>query len=102
MMAESPTDRMKPPCGMPPCPSAFVSGSPEKSLEQPAMRVMAVVEKLRMPLNSQQERMAGRLDGLNHAIGRHRAGDQRRGDLLDRLVVRAVDANDGLSNDLSQ
>ena len=42
-----------------PCASTSVSGGLEESLEQSTVRLMAVIEKLRMPLHAQQKRMAG-------------------------------------------
>src|SRR3546814_18364553 len=47
--------------------------------------------ELRVPLHAEEEAVAGRLDALDHAVGRQRVHHHARAGLLHRLVVRRVD-----------
>src|SRR3546814_3988774 len=44
--------------------------------------------ELRVPLHAEAEAVAGRLDALDHAVGRQRVHHHARAGLLHRLVVR--------------
>ena len=63
--------------------SASLPGGFEKGLEETPMRLMALIQKLGMPLYAEEKRVSGRLNGFDHAIGRHRTGNQAWSDLLD-------------------
>jgi hypothetical protein len=55
----------------------------EEGLEQSPMRLMAFIQKLGMPLYAEEKRVSGRLNGFDHAVGRHSTGNQTWRDLLD-------------------
>jgi len=56
------------------------------------MPIMAFIQKLRVPLYAKKKRMHGRLNGFDHAIHCHCCRDEAWSNLLDRLVMGAIDA----------
>jgi hypothetical protein len=66
----------------------------EEGLEQSPMRLMAFIQKLRVPLHAEEECVGRRFNGFDHAIRGDCADGQARGHLLDRLMMGAVDPND--------
>jgi hypothetical protein len=54
------------------------------------MERIAVEQKLRVPLDAKEEAVGRRFDCLHDTIGRQGAGNQRRGDGFDRLMVRTI------------
>src|ERR1044072_4546592 len=65
----------------------------KEGLEQPAMAIVTVEEKFRMPLDAEQEPLGGGFNGFDDAIRCPCTGLERWGDILDRLMMGAVDAH---------
>ncbi len=83
--------------------ASFAAGRCKEGLEEPAMAMMTIEEKLRVPLDAEEESLGRRFNGFNDAVRSPRAGMQRRRDYFDRLVMRAVDAHRcGLDDPMEQ
>ena len=63
------------------------AGGAEQGLKQSAMGDVTFKEKFRVPLDAEEESVAGGFDRLDDAIRGDRARDQRRGNGFHGLVV---------------
>lgn len=63
---------------------------------------LLVCQPLGMPLNGKSKRMIGQLDRLDESVGRAPGHTQRGGNILQSLMMQAVDPDDRLSIDLCQ
>ena len=63
------------------------AGGAEQGLKQSAMGDVTFKEKFRVPLDAEEESVAGGFDRLDDAIRGDRARDQRRGNRFHGLVV---------------
>ena len=67
--------------------SGMSTSSLQERLKQPPLHLVAAVEKLRMPLNAEEEAMPGQLHRLDDAVRGNRACLQQARQPLDRLMV---------------
>ena len=78
------------------------AGGAEQGLKQSAVGDVTFEEEFRVPLDTEEESVAGGFDCLDDAIRGDRARDQRRGDRFHGLVVRAIHSQGGFGDDLSE
>ena len=78
------------------------AGGAEQGLKQSAVGDVPFKEKFRVPLDPEEESVAGGFDRLDDAIRSDRARDQRRGDGFHGLMMRAIHPQGGFGDDLSE
>ena len=61
-------------------------------MKETPVHIMAFIQELRVPLYAKKKRVSGRLNGFDHPIHCHRCSDEAWSNLLDRLVMGAIDA----------
>jgi hypothetical protein len=66
------------------------AGGSQKGFEQSPVEGMPVEKKLRVPLDAEKKAVGRRFDCLHNTIAGQGAGDQRRRDGFDRLMVRTI------------